>query len=95
VVRVLEDAPLVAICESPSSSLVFGSSGVTSLELGSKSNGSKTCEIESTCPIKSPIHRLHIDLWELLDRTSLGDLTRPSELNPLAKLAQISNTPSE
>ena len=32
------------------------------------------CGVESVCPIRSPIHRLRLGIWELLDRTTVGDL---------------------
>lgn len=32
------------------------------------------CEVESVCPIRSPIETLRIELWRLLSRTTLRDL---------------------
>jgi Rrf2 family protein len=32
------------------------------------------CGVERVCPIKSPIHRLRRDIWDLFDRTTLRDL---------------------
>jgi Rrf2 family protein len=32
------------------------------------------CEVESVCPIRSPIETLRIELWRLLTRTTLRDL---------------------
>ena len=32
------------------------------------------CEVESVCPIRSPIESLRIELWRLLSRTTLRDL---------------------
>ena len=33
------------------------------------------CDVQPTCPIRSPIQRVHEHLWELLDRTSLRSLS--------------------
>jgi Rrf2 family protein len=41
------------------------------------------CEVEPVCPIRSPIHRLRGDIWELLERTTLLDLVRPSQTTAL------------
>jgi Rrf2 family protein len=35
---------------------------------------SERCGVELVCPIKSPIHRLRRDIWELFERTTLRDL---------------------
>lgn len=35
------------------------------------------CEVEPTCPIRSPIHRLRQSFWELMERTSLRALAHP------------------
>ncbi len=32
------------------------------------------CEVKPTCPIRSPIRRVHEHLWDLLDRTTLRAL---------------------
>ncbi len=32
------------------------------------------CEVKPTCPIRSPIQRVHEHLWDLLDRTTLRTL---------------------
>ena len=32
------------------------------------------CEVESVCPIRSPIETLRVELWRLLSRTTLRDL---------------------
>lgn len=37
-----------------------------------------SCDIESVCPIKSPIQRLRVGIWSLLQRTSLRDLSQGS-----------------
>jgi Rrf2 family protein len=34
------------------------------------------CEIESVCPIRSPIHRIREGIWRLLERTTLRSLAR-------------------
>ena len=92
VVRILEEGPLVAICESPPVAAAGPAAAVTTSSKASASQAAapkgstKTCELESTCPIRSPIHRLHTGLWNLLDQTALGDLTRPPHSVPLTAL---------
>lgn len=96
VVRILEEGPLVAICESPvhtalpaSKAVTIESSKSAADSASRRSVSTKSCELESTCPIRGPIHRLHNGLWNLLDHTSLSDLTR-------SKLpVQLSQLPSE
>jgi Rrf2 family protein len=39
------------------------------------------CGVERVCPIKSPIHRLRRDIWDLFERTTLADLV--SKQRPL------------
>jgi len=41
------------------------------------------CEVEPTCPIRSPIHRIRETLWGLMQRTTLRSLASPA---PLASL---------
>ncbi len=44
------------------------------------------CEVEPTCPIRSPIHRVRDRLWEMMERTSLRALasTEPRiQMDPL------------
>lgn len=98
VVRILEDSPLVAICESTRPSSMAHSIVVTkgAGEINNISKtATKTCEIVSTCPIRKPIHRLHDGLWNLLDRTSLSDLTSPAPVTPISNGIPFNNTPGE
>ncbi len=44
-----------------------------SLELSSGGG----CDVEPVCPIRSPIHRLRSDIWDLFQRTTLSDIARP------------------
>jgi Rrf2 family protein len=37
-------------------------------------HASERCGVERVCPIKSPIHRLRRDIWDLFERTTLRDL---------------------
>ena len=54
---------------------IEGMPSLTSCEsLGSYVAGS--CEVEPVCPIRSPIHQLRTGIWNLLERTTLRDLTR-------------------
>ena len=32
------------------------------------------CEVEPTCPIRSPIHRIRERIWDLMDRTTLRSI---------------------
>ena len=48
--------------------------------LGSYVAGS--CDVESVCPIRSPIHQLRLGIWELLERTTLHDLQTAPHLAP-------------
>ena len=38
------------------------------------------CEVEPTCPIRSPIHRIREHLWGLMERTTLRSLASPAPL---------------
>ena len=96
VVRILEEGPLVAICEAPpgtpksagagSPASVTTPGGASASQKEPAMGATKTCELEPTCPIRSPIHRLHTGLWNLLDQTTLGDLTRSPHSVPLTAL---------
>ena len=44
-----------------------------------------TCGVEPVCPIRSPIETLRLELWRLLNRTTLRDLARHPR--PLAQRA--------
>ncbi|WP_145069023.1 Rrf2 family transcriptional regulator [Engelhardtia mirabilis] len=46
--------------------------------LGSFQGGS--CDVSPVCPIKSPIQRVRVGIWDLLQRTTLHDLAHPSPL---------------
>jgi DNA-binding IscR family transcriptional regulator len=34
-----------------------------------------TCEVEPVCPIRSPIQRIRLGLWAMLERTTLRDMS--------------------
>jgi Rrf2 family protein len=36
------------------------------------------CEIEPTCPIRSPLHRIRQGIWHLMEGTTLRSLIRPA-----------------
>lgn len=40
-------------------------------------SGLSGCEVEPRCPIRSPIHHLREGIWDLLQRTTLRDLSSP------------------
>jgi Rrf2 family protein len=43
------------------------------------------CDVESVCPIRSPIETLRLEIWKLLERTTLRDLVNhPSTLRSVA-----------
>ena len=35
-----------------------------------------SCEVEPVCPIRSPIQRIRLGLWAMLERTSLRDMSQ-------------------
>lgn len=37
----------------------------------------RDCEVEATCPIRSPLHRIREHLWALLEVTTLRSLVNP------------------
>lgn len=41
------------------------------------------CEVESTCPIRSPIHRIRMRFWDLMQRTTLRALAHPESATEL------------
>jgi Rrf2 family protein len=45
------------------------------------------CEVESVCPIRSPIETLRIELWRLLSRTTLRDLLAHQKSMPSSEPA--------
>lgn len=58
-------------------SALEGAPAVTGCEnLGAYVGGS--CDVESVCPIRSPLSTLRAGLWDLLQQTSLRDLARGS-----------------
>lgn len=67
-----------------------GSPTLSSCEsLGAASHGE--CDIEPTCPIRSPLHRIREGIWELMQRTTLRSLARPG---PFVALDRPISTPS-
>ncbi len=72
-------------------SALEGQPTLTSCETGSSQSAS-ACEVEPVCPIKSPMARVRAGLWDLMQRTTLRDLSRPRTgsprtLEPLAPTA--------
>jgi Rrf2 family nitric oxide-sensitive transcriptional repressor len=35
------------------------------------------CDVESRCPIRSPLHRIQEDIWRQFERTTLAELAAP------------------
>lgn len=46
------------------------------------------CEVEPSCPIRSPMHTVRQHLWGLLEQTTLRSLTHPT-----ASVADLTPTP--
>ena len=44
------------------------------------------CDVSPVCPIKSPMQRIRIAIWDLLQRTTLRDLARPRAIESLIPL---------
>jgi Rrf2 family nitric oxide-sensitive transcriptional repressor len=60
VVRVLEGMPTLASCEA----------------LGLFRADAGTCDVEPVCPIRSPIQRVRVAIWDVLQKTTLNDMSR-------------------
>ncbi len=72
-------------------SALEGHPSLTSCEsLGAYAGG--RCEVESVCPIRSPIHRLREGIWALFERISLADLAQPHRPHPLTEVADGDST---
>ena len=41
------------------------------------------CDVSPVCPIKNPMQRIRLGIWDLLQRTSLRDLASPPGLHAL------------
>jgi Rrf2 family protein len=55
------------------------------------------CELEPTCPIRSPLHRIREGIWTLMERTTLRSLVQSGPLVGLAAIdssREPSRTPS-
>ncbi len=50
---------------------------LTSCETGLDGSGS-TCEVEPTCPIRSPIHRVRDRIWDVMSHVTLESLAHPA-----------------
>lgn len=48
------------------------------------------CDVSPVCPIKSPMQRIRIGIWDLLQRTTLRDLASPRGLSELGLAAAAS-----
>jgi Rrf2 family protein len=55
---------------------IEGAPSLTSCESFGASHAGE-CEIESNCPIRSPIHRVRKHFWDLMQHTTLLSLARP------------------
>ena len=64
-----------------------GAPTLTSCEQLSPARGG-ICDVEPTCPIRSPIHTIREHIWELMRNTPLSSLAQPRKLGKLALMAQ-------
>lgn len=77
-VRLAEEVPLGDVIVA-----MEGPPGLTGCE--SFAGGpSMPCEVESNCPIKTPMSRVRQGIWTLFQRTTLRDLATPGALVDLA-----------
>lgn len=53
-----------------------GRPSLTGCETAGAASGHGPCEVEPVCPIKSPMQRVRLGIWDLMVRTSLLDLAR-------------------
>jgi Rrf2 family protein len=53
------------------------------------SHSGALCGVEHVCPIRSPIETLRLELWRLLQRTTLRDLAR----HPMSAPRALTSTP--
>ena len=63
-----------------------GRPSLTSCESG-KFEQQGECDLVPVCPIRSPLHRLREGLWQLMQRTTLRSLLRPSARSQSVGLA--------
>lgn len=45
------------------------------------------CDLEPTCPIRSPLHRIREGIWTLMQRTTLRSLAKSGPVVPLDAIA--------
>ncbi|MHC4895462.1 MAG: RrF2 family transcriptional regulator [Planctomycetota bacterium] len=58
--------------------------------LGAFNSGS--CDVSPVCPIKNPMQRVRIGIWDLLQRTSLRDLASPRGMADLSAITSTSTS---
>jgi Rrf2 family protein len=46
------------------------------------------CDVEPTCPIRSPIHTIRERIWKLMRETPLSSIAHPTRLGELVLMAQ-------
>ncbi|MFT7669485.1 MAG: Rrf2 family protein [Planctomycetota bacterium] len=68
VVSALEGAPTLASCETIPNNERNGAAA------------SKPCDVESVCPIRSPLHRIREGIWNQMEHTSLRSLVEPAPI---------------
>lgn len=72
---------------------IEGTPSLTSCEtLGAATDGA--CEVESTCPIRSPIHRVRKHFWDLMQHTTLRSLASPEPNHTAAHPLHASREPA-
>ncbi len=70
-------------------SALEGSMALTSCE--GHDAGHDMCGVEPVCPIRSPLSRIRIGIWNLMERTTLRSLLRSSAPVPLAPAEPAQN----
>ena len=64
IIAAIEGAPMLQECEA----MALVNLGFDSLA---------DCDVESRCPIRSPLHRIQEDIWRQFERTTLEELAAP------------------
>jgi len=69
-----------------------GAPALTNCEVSSTLR-SGACEVKPSCPIRSPLQRVHERLWDLLEHTTLRSLSDPAARR-LSAGAEYTSTPA-
>jgi Rrf2 family protein len=69
-----------------------GAPALTNCEISSTLRAG-ACEVKPTCPIRSPLQRVHERLWHLLQHTTLRSLSDPARGRALS-VSELSHAPA-